>query len=95
MAEYAILAILFQVALGNAARETWSREYWRTLGFALLLAILYSATDEIHQAFVPSRIGSVVDVLIDSCGAACGLAGVALVEGLVSWARRRWRTKVR
>ena len=36
---------------------------------ALWVAVLYAATDEFHQTFVPSREGCVRDVLIDSCGA--------------------------
>ena len=31
------------------------------------------STDEIHQMFVPGREGKVFDVLIDSCGAFCGI----------------------
>ena len=29
--------------------------------------------DEIHQMFVPGREGKVFDVMIDSCGAFCGI----------------------
>lgn len=33
---------------------------------AAILAILYGASDEFHQTFVPSRMGSVRDLVIDS-----------------------------
>lgn len=42
---------------------------------AWLLAVLYSATDEFHQSFVPGRHPALVDVLVfDNLGAAIALA---------------------
>lgn len=43
-------------------------------GLALALAVLYAVSDEIHQAFVPGRAGSPLDVAIDAVGVACGIA---------------------
>lgn len=43
---------------------------------AFFVAVLYAVTDEFHQIFVPSRQGQVLDVLIDSLGAALGLLGM-------------------
>jgi VanZ family protein len=40
----------------------------RALTFAALSSIVYSMTDEFHQAFVPGRGASPIDVLIDSSG---------------------------
>ena len=40
---------------------------------ALSISVLYAVSDEIHQAFVPSRVGAVADVLIDSLGALLGI----------------------
>jgi VanZ family protein len=59
-AEFAVLGLLLARALG---REL----------LALLLGIAYAATDELHQAFVPGRHGSVWDVLLDSVGVALGI----------------------
>ncbi|MBS0659183.1 MAG: VanZ family protein [Verrucomicrobia bacterium] len=42
----------------------------------LVLAALYACSDEWHQSFVPSRTASVSDVLLDSTGAAVGLAAL-------------------
>lgn len=67
MSEYAVLALLFLHAL----RSEGARHPMRT---ALLLCALYAASDEIHQAFVPDRGPSPVDVLIDTAGACIGLA---------------------
>ena len=43
---------------------------WRLIW---LLAILYAASDEFHQSFVPGRGPSVIDVGIDAIGAGLGL----------------------
>jgi VanZ family protein len=45
----------------------------RIAGGAFLMAVAYAATDEWHQTFVPTRMGSVVDVGIDSAGAILAL----------------------
>jgi VanZ family protein len=46
------------------------KRYW----LAWLLAILFSATDEFHQSFVPGRHSSIYDVLVfDNLGALSAL----------------------
>jgi VanZ family protein len=40
---------------------------------ALAAGIAYAISDEVHQHFVPGRVGSPVDVLIDSAGVAVGV----------------------
>lgn len=55
--------------------------YWRGLEWdgrrrpmAWLFAVLYAATDEFHQSFVPGRNASLWDVVIfDSLGAVAGI----------------------
>jgi VanZ family protein len=51
----------------------------RALRWAILTSLLRAVLDEIHQAFVPGRIGTPVDVLTDA-------AGIALAAWLI---RRR------
>jgi VanZ family protein len=56
--------------------------WWRALGFrqagaAVAIALLYAASDEVHQHFVEGRHGSVLDWCIDAAGV--GLAGLAVV----------------
>lgn len=46
---------------------------------ALIVCVLYAASDEIHQLFVPGRSGQFTDVLIDSAGAAIG----SLIIGII------------
>jgi VanZ family protein len=41
-------------------------------GWAGIIALLYAASDEFHQRFVPGRNGTLIDVLVD--GAGIGLA---------------------
>lgn len=48
--------------------------------FAWFLVTVYAATDEWHQYHVPGRTGSVMDVILDSCGALIGLGILYLVK---------------
>ena len=50
----------------------------RALIYSLILTIIYAATDEIHQHFVPTREGRLRDVIIDSFGG--GLGWIILVQ---------------
>ena len=47
------------------SRWTWALS-WK-------FTVLYAASDEWHQSFVPGRHPQLTDVLIDACGAATGL----------------------
>jgi VanZ family protein len=83
--EYAILALLCLRALRqtrSGERRPWNT---RTAIIALTITVLYAATDEWHQSFVPGREGAVRDVLIDAAGGSAGL--------LLNWwlMRRRQR----
>jgi VanZ family protein len=60
-AEFAVLGLLLVRALEHA----WA---------AFSLGVAYAVTDEIHQSFVPGRLGSPVDVAIDAAGVAVGVA---------------------
>jgi VanZ family protein len=64
--EYAILAILVLRALDATSGNKLRRQALLALAFCCL----YAASDEFHQKFVPTREASVVDVLIDTAGAA-------------------------
>jgi VanZ family protein len=81
--EYAVLAWLFWRAFRHSmgvAPGKWSA---RVAFLAWLFATLYAVTDEWHQGFVPTRQGSIWDVILDSFGAAMGV-------GLI-WLIGRWR----
>jgi len=70
--EYFILTVL----LARALRAGFPRR-GRIAQFTTCIAIatLYAASDEWHQSFVPSRTSTIIDVMIDSFGAICGLLG--------------------
>lgn len=63
--EFAILTFLLLRAFG--------RPMPLRMVFALALGVLYAASDEIHQAFVPGREPAGLDVLIDAVGAFAGV----------------------
>lgn len=75
LTEYALLAALLWRGLWRRPVVT-PRTPWRLRDAALPfgICVLYAGLDEVHQAFVPSRSGSPVDVMIDGGGAAIGLA---------------------
>src|SRR5882762_6350 len=83
LTEYAILGLLVWRALRRPFRNDTRPWQWSHVRLALLIVILYAASDEFHQTFVPSREGSVWDVLIDTSGAALALGAL--------WMTGRWR----
>ncbi len=60
-AEFAVLGALLVRATGRA-------------GLAFGLGVLYALSDEVHQVFVPGRVGAPLDVAIDAIGVAVGIA---------------------
>ena len=67
--EYFVLAILVMRSLRD---ETYNTLSSRQLGLGLALTALYAVSDELHQALVPSRSASIIDVFIDVFGGSCG-----------------------
>jgi VanZ family protein len=59
-AEYAVLGALLVRATGRA-------------GVAVGLGTLYAVSDEVHQSFVPGRLGSPLDVALDAGGVLVGV----------------------
>jgi VanZ family protein len=68
-AEYAVLGALLVRATGRAR-------------LAVALGTLYAISDEVHQSFVPGRVGSPLDVALDAVG---------VVVGVVLWQTVRTR----
>lgn len=62
--EYAILVYLWFRSL-YVVRERFSR----SVVLSVILSVLYAASDEWHQSFVPNRDGTVTDVIWDASGA--------------------------
>jgi VanZ family protein len=71
MAEFGLLWWLWWRALGRCERATW---------VAAAIAIAYAISDEYHQHFVEGRVGSPVDVVIDSAGVALAIVAVRVAK---------------
>lgn len=65
IAEYGFLALLFRRAFLN------KRQF-----LPLLLTVLYAASDEYHQTFVPGRNGDLLDLGADVLGALLALGAL-------------------
>jgi VanZ family protein len=59
----------------DLGRAAWR---WRACFTAILCTAVVASLDEIHQSFIPSRTGTVQDVVLDSTGAAVSCALVWL-----------------
>ena len=68
-AAYFGLTVLLVRAL---ARGRWQAITASTLLAAWLIAVVYGASDEWHQSFVPSRHADLVDLQADAIGAFAG-----------------------
>ena len=66
--EYLILGIL---TLNLLNLETKLNK--KKIMIGILFCIMYACTDEFHQLFVSGRVGSILDILIDSCGSSFGI----------------------
>lgn len=67
--EYMLLALLLLRALSKAFPGRTPVALGIT---AFIIAVIYAASDEFHQSFVPGRNADALDWLSDSCGAALG-----------------------
>jgi VanZ family protein len=78
--EFGLLALLWYRAFA------WGETGWsaRAAGRSLAVSVLCAAIDEAHQAFESRRVGSLLDVGIDSLGAIGALSVARAVAG-------RWR----
>lgn len=65
LCEYAVLAFLARRAFISSSKLL-IRRHW--FAFSLVLVVLNSLLDELHQAFVPARTGSIYDSAIDVLG---------------------------
>ena len=74
--EYGILGGLLAIAFVNAPPKRLPANWiWIT---AALISILYGASDEWHQTFVPGRFATPADWVADVVGTIVGVLGVYL-----------------
>jgi VanZ family protein len=89
LTEYAVLAALWLRAFARSAAVRVPAAAWLTLLIGVVVAIL----DEAHQSTVPSRTGSVRDVVLDTAGVLLavvparlgGARAVNVATGLLLW----------
>jgi VanZ family protein len=62
-AEYFILGLLLFRSFCGSSVSSWN---WRRSFFAIMVVVLWAASDEFHQSFVFTRTASAVDVGIDT-----------------------------
>ncbi|MBU1048586.1 VanZ family protein [Candidatus Bipolaricaulota bacterium] len=72
LAEFALFFLLAWQATG------------RRLGLAWLLTLAFAGSDEVHQAFVPARDASVLDLVAD-------MVGATLMAGVIRLWPQLWR----
>ena len=65
---YFVLAILVTWLL-----KSYNLTYNQIFLYSILICVLYSCSDEIHQLFISGRSGSIVDVFIDNLGSYLGI----------------------
>ena len=85
LTEYAALGMLAWRAVRRLAKADARPWDWEEAAFAIGFAAAYAVSDEMHQAFVPTRDASLIDVMIDTLGATVGVLAV--------WVRGRWRKR--
>lgn len=68
---YALLAPAYLRGIGKKGNAD--------IAAAWVMAIMYAFTDETHQAFIPGRSSSMMDVGIDGIGALAGLSPIILL----------------
>lgn len=75
---YAVLGALLCVSIYHAPFAVSKPCLW-----PMTICAVFAVTDEYHQTFVDGRAGQLKDVIIDSLGAACGIAFAAVVIILI------------
>lgn len=75
---YGLLALWVVLLLPRTGG--WPRLGWAEVGWVLAAVLAYGISDELHQATVPGRSPSVLDLLTDLIGAAATLGVIAHVR---------------
>ncbi len=86
--EYSILGILVLRAFINSGRGILANY---AVLWAIFVTMVFAATDEIHQAFVPNRSASIADWIFDILGATIGAFAMYLWNGLQAKKIQKYR----
>lgn len=87
MTEYASLGAL------SCAFVLTFKKVKKGIALSAIFCVLYAASDEIHQLFVPGRSGQISDVLIDTAGSLLGIAAMGLLVLVFVKIKRRKLTR--
>lgn len=76
MGVYFVLGLLVYTGITTRTRGQWGAMAWVAFG----ICVLYGASDEFHQHFVPGRSMDIFDLLADAIGAACAIGLIIALE---------------
>ena len=68
--EFLVLSLLLSYAIKKSKFKNFEKN--KAIILVILFCIIYAASDELHQFFVPGRICSVSDFIADSIGVVIG-----------------------
>ena len=77
------LYFVLGASYANSVLQLYGVSAKRAYVIALVFSVMYAATDEIHQMFVPGREGKLSDIFIDGSGAFCGIGLFLLLRGCI------------
>jgi len=64
------------------------KRFWR-YSLSAFISLVYAISDEIHQLYVPGRVGAVTDVLIDFSGVLTGLILLFLLLTIIKTIKKK------
>ncbi|MBR2460096.1 MAG: VanZ family protein [Clostridia bacterium] len=79
--EFGLLGVLFYGAV-LITRNSIKRD-WLVIEGSMFASLVYAATDEIHQYYVPGRIAAIRDFCIDCLGALAGVLGLVVLLWII------------
>lgn len=82
LAHFSIYTVVGMLLMGIL--ETYNLKNTKKIIFSLIIGIIYAASDEFHQSFIPERTPKITDVMIDTMGVMFGiliiLTGIQIME---------------
>ena len=79
---FTVLAFFIRICL-----ESWFSGKKHLLLYSFLIGAVYAISDEVHQLLVPTRSGSIQDILLDYGGV---LLGVLIATGIIRLVRKKY-----
>jgi VanZ family protein len=86
LAGYFVLAVFYLRGLLWSGCPPTSK----TFGIAVILTVLYGASDEYHQSFVPTRTAAMDDLVANALGSLCLFPFRRILVKCLEWEQRLW-----